>query len=315
MFDLLVATDACFDGGEEGEEEEEDAGSADGDAEEGEDEGEEGGEEDDEIDEEGVEWMDDDADEDEEDSGEEDDGDAVKVVEEEEEVSSIRKLAKKPKGQSSSSGQQKAKAAGGSKPVEDDEYGVSRGIDFQDVSFVINFDFPKSAAGYTHRIGRTARGSKLGTALSLLTAPAPAHHHKAQSQLEKLEGKTSARDRKVLDDVRHSQPRLGNMGDNDNILATIRQSEEVYNSSKGARTQSGDDESRMQPVPLNFNMRELDSFRYRVEDTLRSVTAVAVKEFRTAEIKREILNSTKLKSYFSENPNDLTVSFYFISFY
>ena len=64
---------------------------------------------------------------------------------------------------------------------------------------------------------------------------------------------------------------------------------------------------RMQPAPLQFNVNELDSFRYRVEDVLRSVTNVAVKEMRNAEIKKEILNSEKLKSYFAENPGDLKV--------
>ena len=63
-------------------------------------------------------------------------------------------------------------------------------------------------------------------------------------------------------------------------------------------------------------MKELDNFRYRVEDTLRSVTTATVKEYRTAELKQEILNSTKLKSFFSENPNDLKVrNNYFIYVY
>lgn len=51
----------------------------------------------------------------------------------------------------------------------DDEYGVSRGIDFRNVQCVINFDFPKSAKAYTHRIGRTARGvGNKGYALSFM---------------------------------------------------------------------------------------------------------------------------------------------------
>ena len=65
---------------------------------------------------------------------------------------------------------------------------------------------------------------------------------------------------------------------------------------------------RMQPAPLQFNASELESFRYRVEDILRSVTSAAVKELRNAEIKKEILNSEKLKTYFAENPGDLKVS-------
>ncbi|XP_052098234.1 probable ATP-dependent RNA helicase DDX56 [Mytilus californianus] len=50
----------------------------------------------------------------------------------------------------------------------DKEYGVSRGIDFQNVSNVINFDFPSTVDTYIHRVGRTARGDNQGTALSFV---------------------------------------------------------------------------------------------------------------------------------------------------
>ncbi|CAL8095039.1 unnamed protein product [Calicophoron daubneyi] len=51
----------------------------------------------------------------------------------------------------------------------DVEYGVSRGIDFQHVSNVINFDFPLTPALYVHRVGRTARADQMGTALSFVS--------------------------------------------------------------------------------------------------------------------------------------------------
>jgi ATP-dependent RNA helicase DDX56/DBP9 len=55
------------------------------------------------------------------------------------------------------------------KRKKDKESGVSRGIDFQFVSNVINFDFPPDINPYIHRVGRTARGRNQGTALSFVS--------------------------------------------------------------------------------------------------------------------------------------------------
>lgn len=45
---------------------------------------------------------------------------------------------------------------------------TARGIDVQDVSHVINFDIPSIPEEYVHRIGRTARAGKKGTAISFV---------------------------------------------------------------------------------------------------------------------------------------------------
>ena len=47
---------------------------------------------------------------------------------------------------------------------------AARGIDVADITHVINYDLPRSADIYVHRIGRTARGGKKGTAISLIEA-------------------------------------------------------------------------------------------------------------------------------------------------
>lgn len=47
---------------------------------------------------------------------------------------------------------------------------AARGIDISQVTHVINYDLPDTAEAYTHRIGRTGRMERLGTALSLVTA-------------------------------------------------------------------------------------------------------------------------------------------------
>ncbi|MAG56332.1 MAG: DEAD/DEAH box helicase [Planctomycetes bacterium] len=43
---------------------------------------------------------------------------------------------------------------------------AARGIDVRDVTHVINFDLPNVAENYVHRIGRTARAGRSGTAIS-----------------------------------------------------------------------------------------------------------------------------------------------------
>ncbi len=42
-------------------------------------------------------------------------------------------------------------------------------IDVDDIKFVINFDYPAGSEDYVHRIGRTARASKTGTAYTFFT--------------------------------------------------------------------------------------------------------------------------------------------------
>lgn len=45
---------------------------------------------------------------------------------------------------------------------------AARGIDISDISHVINYDLPKFAEDYVHRIGRTGRAGKSGIAISLV---------------------------------------------------------------------------------------------------------------------------------------------------
>lgn len=46
---------------------------------------------------------------------------------------------------------------------------ASRGLDIEDISHVINFDFPRNIEEYVHRVGRTGRAGKTGISLSFIT--------------------------------------------------------------------------------------------------------------------------------------------------
>ena len=52
---------------------------------------------------------------------------------------------------------------------------AARGLDITHLPVVVNYDLPRSAVDYTHRIGRTGRAGESGLAVSFITADAAAH--------------------------------------------------------------------------------------------------------------------------------------------
>jgi ATP-dependent RNA helicase RhlE len=79
---------------------------------------------------------------------------------------------------------------------------VARGIDIEDVSHVVNYDLPNSPDDYVHRIGRTARAGKSGTAVSLL---APEEHEQLRDIEVKIGTVLESHDAEGFD---YSQQRL-----------------------------------------------------------------------------------------------------------
>ncbi len=59
---------------------------------------------------------------------------------------------------------------------------MARGLDIEEISHVINFDTPHYPENYMHRIGRTGRAEKKGTALLLSTEK----EHEAKTRIEAL---------------------------------------------------------------------------------------------------------------------------------
>ncbi len=60
---------------------------------------------------------------------------------------------------------------------------AARGLDVDDIKFVINYDYPNNSEDYVHRIGRTGRRDRTGTAYTLFT---PSNAPKANDLIEVL---------------------------------------------------------------------------------------------------------------------------------
>ena len=62
---------------------------------------------------------------------------------------------------------------------------VARGIDVDDIPLVINYDVPRDAEDYVHRIGRTARAENRGAAITLVSVEDRRFFKKIESFLKK----------------------------------------------------------------------------------------------------------------------------------
>jgi len=162
---------------------------------------------------------------------------------------------------------------------------LARGIDFTSASTVINFDLPQSSTSYFHRVGRTARAGHSGLALSFVVPT-----------------KEFGKDRTTM-------------------LKSAKADEEVF--ARIEKRVKGDG-SEIKEWDFGGRGKEIDGFRYRMEDALRSVTTKRVSDARREEVRRELLNSEKLKvspclhiqniyragtnaqSHFAANPLDLS---------
>lgn len=68
---------------------------------------------------------------------------------------------------------------------------AARGIDIVQLPVVVNYDLPRSAVDYVHRIGRTARAGASGLAVSFVSPDTEAHFR----LIEKRQGRRVARER------------------------------------------------------------------------------------------------------------------------
>jgi len=196
------------------------------------------------------------------DDEQEDTADALEATEPD--VSSDKEIGSDNEIVSVSPPKQKKQKRSKSSKSNSTEFSISRGIDFHHVTLVLNFDLPLTPSSYTHRIGRTARGStSTGLALSFAIPTALYHKHRH------LTHPSTEHDPIVLTAIERAQAKRG---------AGIK--------------------------PYNFDMAKLEGFKYRVNSGLKAITPGAVREARIRELRSEMLRSERLKRHLEENPED-----------
>ncbi|KAM8720063.1 hypothetical protein ACLKA7_006162 [Drosophila subpalustris] len=207
-------------------------------------------------------------------------------------IASDEHMLEKPAG-----GKSKRKSKQG-----DHESSASRGIDFQGVNNVINFDFPRDVTSYIHRAGRTARGNNKGSVLSFVSVKELPINNAVEQKLRTCFGRETLvkRDTQVSSSTAEVGGNAANMDATDS--KTVEQLRRTFADSKERNPkETSDDIIKL----YQFKMEEVEAFRYRAQDCWRAATRVAVHDTRIREIKTEILNCEKLKGFFEENKRDL----------
>jgi superfamily II DNA/RNA helicase len=74
---------------------------------------------------------------------------------------------------------------------------VSRGIDIDNIGLIVNYDVPHDAEDYVHRVGRTARASSTGVALTFIN----------ETDIQRF-----ARIEKLIDDTIYKSPNPESIG-------------------------------------------------------------------------------------------------------
>ncbi|XP_051940892.1 probable ATP-dependent RNA helicase DDX17 isoform X1 [Hippocampus zosterae] len=148
---------------------------------------------------------------------------------------------------------------------------ASRGLDVEDIKFVINFDYPNSSEDYVHRIGRTARSTNKGTAYTFFT---PGNARQARDLVRVLQEANQAINPKLLQMVdsghgRGSGGRMRYRGSSSNNPNTMYQDEcqrrmrpaEASSSSRDSRSGYGRTDRNDDTPSSSYSDRNRDRSR------------------------------------------------------
>jgi ATP-dependent RNA helicase DDX6/DHH1 len=109
---------------------------------------------------------------------------------------------------------------------------LTRGIDIQAVNVVINFDFPKNAETYLHRIGRSGRFGHLGLAINLI-------NWEDRFNLYRIEQELGTEIQPIPQVISSSQHQPGQQQEQDGTAARNNQGQNARGNYRGGRGGGG----------------------------------------------------------------------------
>ncbi len=118
---------------------------------------------------------------------------------------------------------------------------IARGLDISDVSHVINFDMPNELGDYIHRIGRTGRAGKDGTAISFINEAEQAYQRDIEMLMQKQMNLKNLPSNLEISDIFTEEERP-NMGDKQYVkTSNLKHSKGAFHQkkAKNSKTNSG----------------------------------------------------------------------------
>lgn len=149
---------------------------------------------------------------------------------------------------------------------------AARGIDVENVSHVINYDIPQDVETYVHRIGRTGRAHKEGTAYTLVTP----REYIALKQIEKAtKSRIKRKEVPTVDDIFHVKY--------NSIVERIKETlkSEDYKRFSALAAELDDDFNLVDVAAALMNMIYTNEVDYDYTDDIKTSTLPKVRLFLT----------------------------------